>query len=186
MGLTIEHTGDVCTVPDALLSWLAGRAWSLDTWRNHIAPAVDLLDGQVKVWINPDRADRREFEDMKHYAVHVCPLTVDDEGNSWVGEIDVIGETDDPDELVELVEKALRSLSEAVERPNCPGCGLAIHLGRGECGGEGEGLCSQAAYALDTSEGREPDWDASWGAPPDADKQAAILTVWRNLNHQEP
>ncbi len=52
----------------------------------------------------------------------------------------------------------------------CPGCNQEIVGPHGECGGEGAGICMEAAYALDVAAGREPAWEGDGDAP-----QAALV-----------
>lgn len=71
----------------------------------------------------------------------------------------------------------------AAHTEDCPGCGQTItdDGGKLECGGVGEGVCLEAAFAFDTANGRSPEWE---GNPriheaPTPEVQAAILEAFK-------
>jgi len=65
---------------------------------------------------------------------------------------------------------------------DCPWCGQTISGEAAECGGEGEGICDGAAYALDLLDGRNPQWESE-GSPPTTRECLLIAEVF---NHYVP
>lgn len=59
----------------------------------------------------------------------------------------------------------------------CPACNQVVT--NGECGGPGEGICIEAAFAMDLADGRAPVWEGD-GEPPTTAELSAILVFWHN------
>ena len=58
---------------------------------------------------------------------------------------------------------------------HCPGCGQLVTCG--ECGGAGEGICAEAAYAQDIYMRRAPAWEMD-GPPPSFETIKALVAFW--------